>query len=169
MKNALMILFAFCVCALAEELIAPASLKDWGGAMKDVTCDGNAVFDTHGKMMVLVSKAGIEVDPSAVYSLQGDFKLNPYATFGNIYFGLICYDADGHELGRRYIGESPFNNREHSSNQQLVRRYWLTFTGRIPSEKFQWPEGCRTAKIIIHFHENHLVDMKFKNVSISKQ
>lgn len=168
MKKAIAItIVAACAAVVYGQPLTPSSIDDWSGAMNDLTCE-DSVFDTHGGMTVLISRGAVDVEPGAVYRLHGDFRLNPYATFANIYFGLVCYDAEGREIGRRYIGESPFNSREHISNRQLVRRYWLTFSGTIPSVNHKWPEGCRSARIIVHFHENHLVDMKFMNIGLER-
>ena len=154
-KYILLILFVCTVFSLAaaeKVLFAPESMKDWCGAIRKTTVK-NKVFDTGNDLFVLI----------------GDFKLKPYAPFGNIYFGLILLDHQGKEFRRLPVGRSPLNDRVVPNNKEQVRNFWLTFSGTVPSEAFKFPPQTAAVKVILNQFENYKVDMVFKNIRLIEE
>ncbi len=166
MRIIVILLFALAICPLfgAEKVIWEAkSIRDWGGAVRKTTFH-DGVFDTGMDLFVVISREVLAIKPGKVYSITGDFKLKPYAPFGNIYFGLEVYDAAGKFIRRMYIGKSPYNDRVAPGNNQQVRNFWLTFGGSAKSEDF--PKNAASFKVIIHQFEDYIVDMYFKNIKV---
>ncbi len=171
MKRFLQILFVSgAVFAGAEEkiLFAPKDMKDWVGARAGVT-GSDGVFNTNNRQHVLISRQKFPVTPGKTYTLSGKFKLNLYAPFGNIHFGLMTFDANGKALRRVYCGESPVNSRVAGNNRNQVRDFQLTFSGSVPSEKFKFPEGTATVQVILHQFENNIVDMTFRDIRLTEK
>ncbi len=153
----------------AEQLLfAPKSMDDWTGAVRKTTCV-NGVFDTGRDQFVLISKQVFPISPEKRYRLSGVFQLKPYAPFGNIYFGLVCVNAEGKEIRRLYIGESPLNSRVAPGNKDQVRVFPLTFQGSVPSAKFSFPDGTVAVKVILHQFEDYIVDMTFSNIRLIEE
>lgn len=170
-KYILQILFVCTVFSLAaaeKVLFAPESMKDWCGAIRKTTVK-NKVFDTGNDLFVLISGKSWKIDPAKTYRLSGDFKLKPYAPFGNIYFGLILLDHQGKEFRRLPVGRSPLNDRVVPNNKEQVRNFWLTFSGTVPSETFKFPPQTAAVKVILNQFENYKVDMVFKNIRLIEE
>ena len=164
----LMLLFSLIHLEGKEVIFESKSIKDWGGAVRKTTCK-NGIFDTNKDLFVLVSKQKFPIKQGKTYRLIGDFKLKPYAPFGNIYFGFIALNNQGKAIRRVYAGESPYNDRVAPGNNQQVRNFWLTFEGVVPSKKFSFPKGTVAVQIIIHQFENYIVDMNFKNIKLIEE
>ena len=164
----LMLLFSVTLSAAEKVIFESKTSKDWGGAVRKTTCK-DGLFDTNKDLFVLISRQSFPIKPGKTYRLTGDFKLKPYAPFGNIYFGFIALDAKGKALRRVYAGQSPYNDRVAPGNNQQVRNFWLTFEGVVPSEKFKFPKGTASVQIILHQFENYVVDMNFKNIKLVEE
>lgn len=106
----LMLLFSVTLSAAEKVIFESKTIKDWGGAVRKTTCK-DGLFDTNKDLFVLISRQSFPIKPGKTYRLTGDFKLKPYAPFGNIYFGFIALDAKGKALRRVYAGQSPYNDR----------------------------------------------------------
>ena len=166
---AIFMLFVSVALSAAEQVVFKAkSMKDWAGALRKVSCK-DGLFDTNKDQFVLISRTKIKVTPGKTYRIYGDFKLKLYCPLGNIRFGIIPVDASGKELKRQYIGASPFNDRVAGNNHNQVRNFWLTFEGKIPDGKFQFPEGTVAFKVILHQLEDYIVDMNFKNIKVTEE
>ena len=165
----LLLILTTAVLRAAEQLLfAPQGMDDWTGAVRKTTCvDG--VYDTGCDLFVLISTQAFPIHPGRSYRLSGRFQLKPYAPFGNIYFGLVCINAEGRELKRLYIGESPLNSRVAPGNKQQVRNFPLTFQGCVPSEKYSFPQGTTAVKVILHQFEDYIVDMTFSDIRLIEE
>ena len=166
---AIFMLFVSVALSAAEKVVFEAkSIRDWGGAVRKTTCK-DGLFDTNRDLFVLISREKFPIKQGKTYRLTGDFKLKPYAPFGNIYFGFIALDANGKTIRRVYAGQSPYNDRVAPGNNQQVRNFWLTFEGVVPSEKFKFPKGTAFVQIILHQFEDYIVDMNFKNIKLIEE